>query len=616
MKAWVYDIESYPNFFCITFRNLETSEKVVFIIDHLHNQRLQIIDFVRGKWLIGYNNHGYDDYMLNYIIERDPSVGEIKVFSNRIINSDNPYIDPSLKIYKYSRLYKSIDLIRLLFAKMLRVGLKELQVTMKWKNVKEIPYFHENILSEQEKLEVIEYNDNDVLSTRELAIKTLPDIKLRHSIKQKFGLECYSKDGVRTGVDLFLKLYCQATGEDENVVKNLRSPREFINLGEIISDKVKFNSSKFKQLLEELKNTTISETRGSLDKQVLYGGVMHVFGTGGIHSKDPAGIIIPKPGYRYMDADVASLYPSILIQYGFKPEHLKDEFLTVYKFLRDDRVRAKRAGESLIADTYKLSLNGLYGNLISEHSWAYDPKAAMGITLNGQLFLSMLSEQLIDAGIQVDSLNTDGITALVKEDQMDTYWAITKNWQELTNLELEFKEYSKVIRRNVNSYYAIYKDDKEVNGKDAGKIKEKGDLGTGIVLGKGFDKPIVKIAVRDYFTKGIPIEQTIRNHKDIYDFTMFQKVGKQFEVEWWNKKQQRINRYYASKRGAYIYKVKGEGSKKKMSHMLKGVGVQIFNEYVEKSMEDYQIDYQYYIIEARKLINEIETNQLNMFENE
>lgn len=615
MKAWVYDIEVYPNFFCVTFRNLKTKEKIVFIIGYYKEEYKDdtesLRQFIRGKWLIGYNNHGYDDYVVNFILERKRTPEQIKEFSNKIIESENPYL--VFRNYKYNNLYKSIDLMRLLFSKMLRVSLKELEVTMKWKNVQEIPHHHLKILEDSEKEDVLDYNDNDTLATLELAIKSLDDIKLRYTIKQKFGLDCYSKDGVRTGVDLFLRLYCQKTGQDEEEVKNLRSPREYINLNEIISDKVSFNSKQFNKLLQQLKDTTITQTRGSLDLSVLYGGVLHVFGTGGIHSKDKAAIVKPLPGYRYMDADVASLYPSILIEYGFKPEHLSNEFIEVYKFLKDDRIRAKRAGEKLIADTYKLSLNGTYGNLINEYSWLYDPKAAMGITLNGQLFLSMLSERLTDAGIQVDSLNTDGITALVREDQMHLYWAITKEWQSLTNLELEFREYDKVIRQHVNSYYAIYKNDKSINEGDAGKVKEKGDLLTKVVLGKGFDKPIVKIAVREYFINGTPIEETIKNHKDIYDFTMFQKVGKQFEVEWWGKKQQHINRYYASKKGAYLYKVKGQGEKKSISHMLKGVGVQIFNVFEEKPLAEYNIDYQYYIIEARKLINEIETNQLTIF---
>ena len=72
-----------------------------------------------------------------------------------------------------------------------------------------------------------------------------------------------------------------------------------------------------------------------------------------------------------------------------------------------------------ISDTFKLSLNGTYGNLINEYSWLYDPKAAMKITMNGQLMLAMLSERLTDAGMRVDSVNTDGITAIVKKKDLN-----------------------------------------------------------------------------------------------------------------------------------------------------------------------------------------------------
>lgn len=617
MDAWVYDLENYPNFWCSTFRHAETKEKVVFIVDEEQDDRKELLEFVTNKYLIGYNNHNYDDPLLNYVTDLNANYNltQIKTFSNRLINlrDDEYYNDYEIKKYRWKKVYKSIDLLRLLFAKMHWVGLKELEVTMKWPNVQEIPYHHEKVLTHQEKIEVLDYNDNDTLATDAVLQRAIPDIKLRHAILKEFGFECYSRDGVNTGVNLLLKMYCDRTGEDMREVSKRRTTRESINLGEVISDKVYFNSKVFKNLLETIRNTTIKDTRGDFKFEALYGGVMHGYGTGGIHSRDRSGIIQPKPGYRFLDADVTSLYPSILIEYGFKPEHVSEVFFEIYKFLRDDRVRAKREGRKLIAETYKLALNGTYGNLMSDYSWLQDPKAAMGVTLNGQLFLTMLSEKFIDAGIQVDSLNTDGITCLVHESQMEKYWEITKEWQNHTNLGLEFREYEKVARLNVNAYYAKYKDI-TFNEGDAGKIKEKGDLATKIALGKGFDKPIVKKAVREYLMSGVPIEKTIKEHKDIYDFTMFQKVGHQFDIEWWGKKQQHINRYYACREGAYLYKVKGEGSNKKMHHMLKGVGVMLFNKYEEKPMADYKIDYQYYIIEARRLINEIETNQLVMFE--
>lgn len=612
MNVWVYDEETFPNFFCATFIALHSEEIKQFIIDETKNDSALLKQFVQDKWLIGYNNHDFDDIILNYILSSSQIVTahDIYKLAQLIINTENPWLNPFIKRLKRFSQYKSVDLIRLLFSKALRVGLKELQVTMNWPNVQELPYHHSTTLSNTQKLNVLEYNTNDSASTKKLALLSIDDLKLRHKIKTSFGLDCYSQDGVTTGVNLLLKLYCAATRQPSHLVKSLRTPRPIIRLGDIIADNVVFNSPKFGLLLEKLRNSEITDTRGSLDFSVLYGGVLHQFGTGGIHSKDPAGITAPGYHERYMDADVASLYPSILVEYGFKPAHLDTTFIRIYKFLKEDRLRAKRAGETLIADTYKLALNGAYGNLINEHSWLYDPQAAMSITLNGQLFLAMLSERLIDAGHKVDSLNTDGITCLVQKSLMDDYYSIAQGWMDLTRLELEFREYDKVIRRDVNTYFALYKNDREINGKDAGKVKEKGDWLTKPKLGKGYDKPIVNIALKEYFLNGTPIEETIKNHHNIFDFCMMQKVGKQFNVEWYGKRQQRINRYYASKQGAYLYKIKGEGSARSFNNLLKGVGVEIFNKHLEKNMSDYQIDYNYYIYESRKILNEIQPSQL------
>lgn len=45
-----------------------------------------------------------------------------------------------------------------------------------------------------------------------------------------------------------------------------------------------------------------------------------------------------------IDIDVASLYPSMLIQYKFYPKHLGPEFLEVYSQIRTERLEAKEMG--------------------------------------------------------------------------------------------------------------------------------------------------------------------------------------------------------------------------------------------------------------------------------
>lgn len=624
---WIYDIEIYPNYFCVTFLNLETDEKVIFEIDDEKgiNDTKALKNFLRNIWVIGYNNLTFDNIICNYIIKENPTVSEIYEFAQELIKRDFNELYEQIKKYKYNNDYQSVDLMRLLFSKALRVGLKELEVTMNYPNVQELPYKYDTYLTKEQKKEVLDYNLNDCLATKELCKICLPALELRKAIKDEFGLDCFSKDGVRTGVDLLFKLYCDKTEDDPKYVKELRTFRSSIKLGDIISDRVFFKSKQFSELLTTLKNTTIVGTKGVLDYKVLYGGVLHVFGTGGIHSKDNPGIVQPNEDEIYRDADVASLYPSIEILYGFKPRHLKPVFLDIYGGLKQDRIAAKRAGRMLISDTYKLALNGEYGNLINMYSWLYDPQAAMGITLNGQLFLSMLSEQMTDAGIKVDSINTDGITCIIPKSKIEEYDRICKEWQELTGLELEFADYKKVMRRDVNTYLAMYTN---------GKVKEKGDFLTKPVLGKGYDKPIIAIAIKEYFVNGTPVEQTIKNHQNIYDFCMMKKIDKKYK-SWWNgKEQQRINRYYVSNKGAYLYKQKTSDigtygkvtmanehggfdtvsyKKGTMENMLKGFAVQIFNKFEQKEMKDYHINYNYYISETKAILHEVESKQLDLF---
>lgn len=634
MRQIVYDVETFCNFFCVAFQDFKSDKKWFFQISEWQDDTEQIRNFIRSSSivLIGYNNLFFDNIVLNYILSRSRTAEEIYNVSQIIINGQKDKATDSLKksynnlmkSYKYNNDYKSIDLMRLKASKALRVSLKQMQVSMKWPRVQDLPKHHSELVSKEEIDIIRDYNFNDTGSTKELCKKLGDDIDLRIRIQKEFGLNCLSKDGVKTGVDLFAKLYEEEIGNKDFLQG--RTYRSNINLGECISDKVKFNSSQFNNLLDTLQNKIITKTKGALDYSVMYGGIKHVYGTGGIHSKDAPGIYVPKKGELFMDADVSSLYPSLLIVLRACPKHLDPNiFIPIYESKRDERVNIwkpkskKSVIARLMADTYKLMLNGTYGNLINEYSWLYDPKAAMTITLNGQLYLSMLSERLIDAGFRVDSLNTDGVTCFVPKDRSEEYYSICKEWELHTELELEFAQYHKVIRRDVNCYYAIYGDSNGdlllKNGKQI--IKEKGAFIREPLLGKGYDKPIIKEALYQYFIYGKSIEETIYKHDDIYDFCMMQKMGSNFKAVHNGKVLQKTNRYYAAKGQAagYLYKVDGP----KKSHVLKDSGVLIFNDFVDKKVEgdvplkNYNINYDYYIREARGIQKTIEPDQLCLF---
>jgi DNA polymerase elongation subunit (family B) len=94
--------------------------------------------------------------------------------------------------------------------------------------------------------------------------------------------------------------------------------------------------------------------------------------------------------------DVASLYPSLGITLNLYPEHLGEQFSKIYEDgIVKPRLEAKKNGDKVMADGFKLSANSVYGKSNSEYSFLYDPLYTLKTTLSGQLALCVLSEMLM-----------------------------------------------------------------------------------------------------------------------------------------------------------------------------------------------------------------------------
>ena len=50
-----------------------------------------------------------------------------------------------------------------------------------------------------------------------------------------------------------------------------------------------------------------------------------------------------------------------------------------------------------------------------------------------------------------------------------------------------------------------------------------------------------------------------------------------------------------------------------MEGVIAGRGIKLFNEFVEKPMEEYKIDYSYYINRAKDIVRALEPEQLSLF---
>lgn len=609
--AYVYDIEVFKNVFHCTLLNTETEELIKFECSVRKNEMEEMCKFFLQPdiCLVGYNNIHYDNPIINYCIEYFSNSKYtydkicMSVFNlSTIITKDKENID-KWKRWKYANNFYTLDLLTMLYSQALRVSLKEMQVTMMYKNVQEFNCNWQIPLATTEIDSMIDYNINDVMSTYELLKRCEKDIKLRLDIEDQYNIKCLSKDGVNIGMQILAEEYMRKTGISWNILKDLRSPADTINLNEIILPFIKYDTKILQNLLIEMKSLTVSPGRKSYEKKFLLGDRVISVGVGGIHTINESEIIIPNENEILVDLDVASLYPSMLLNFDFYPRHLGKEFKEVYADIRERRIKAKHAKDKVTDATLKLALNGLSGNLQNEFSWCYDPKAVMGIRINGQLLLLMLTEKLITLGITPIQLNTDGIFVKMPKSVYSEAMKICKEWENLTGLVLEEDRFKAFYQLAVNDYFGVFENN---------LIKEKGCFITSVIQGKGLTPKIIPKAVEKYFLEGIKPEEFIKQHTDIKDFLMSEKTGKQWTVEYNGQTQQRTNRFYASTDGCFLYKWKIDDGVKKYQNMLTASGVTLLNNF-DNLKENPKINYQYYITEANKIINQLKTKQLSLF---
>lgn len=335
---------------------------------------------------------------------------------------------------------------------------------------------------------------------------------------------------------------------------------------------------------------------------VVIDGFQYDFGTGGIHGCKK-GVTISGNGKRIYTLDVASYYPNLSIQNRIYPEHLNELFCDVYQDLYVERRSYHKS--SALNKALKLALNGTYGASGDEFSPMYDPKFMMSITINGQLSLCMLMENLIkEVGAEVIMCNTDGFEFVASDDPA-TKKKIDKlvvAWEKLTGLTMEGFLYDKMMAANVNSYIAVF---------HGGEVKRKGFYEyEKLDWHKNQSALVIKMAaVHELLGKG-DAEDFIRAHDKPYDFMLRTKVPRSSklvlvdEERGTEKVLQNICRYYPSVHGGKLVKIMPalEG-KELLGDRRLSIDAK-WNVTPCNDMRDFSwgINYDYYVEEAKKIV--------------
>lgn len=661
---FIFDLETFPNFFLAVFKSIKTNEYYYFEISDRRNEVYKLRQFLKYRCagLIGFNNLNFDYPLLHNVILRDDrniTVKDIYPEVEKIINNkyssiwENKIKVPQLdlfKIWHYDNKNKS-------------TSLKWLEFAMRLTNVEDLPYKPGSILTYEQMDHVILYCKNDIDATEKFYNKSLKHIQIRDFYTNHEGINLMNDSEIGMSKKIFGKYLCKEMNLSFQELKELRTFRTEVPIKDIIFDYIKFEDETNKKALELFKNSiwryNLDEEKSleSIKFSIPYKNVIRDYAEGGLHSFGKAGIYETNDDYILIDVDFASYYPHLSFRNKLHPEHIPEAiFNKIYEgFYTDRKLYSKKDPRNYVL---KIILNGSYGLSKDKYAYLYDPKWQLAICINGQLILTLLTEKIFKYCSEEPIIifeNTDGAMFRIKRTDLDNLNKACKETEEIVNIPLETQECKKIIIRDVNNYINVVSDN---------NIKFKGCFEIDRDYHKNHSKRIVSLALAEYYINNIKPEDLIPNylsknstgiikeynydtkeneyyiHHGIYDFCLGAKMKGSNELisrQWISniceeKNLSKMTRYYVSNNGVDLikrlppleknfltetdkYKIKTNQEQINIFDFIDDVKIDpinreenlesghkctVFNQYID---DDYDLNYNYYINECNKIIN-------------
>lgn len=356
--------------------------------------------------LFGFNNQGYDDYMIKGFLMHfnrfDTTKELIKYLyelSKKIISLQNDkdafFNDKDIELLRSYKLpYCTVDLQRVygLHSAGININkdtgertkfgksLKQTSINLKWHELLDFtlpPIDEEEAntywrkkhnyknLSLDELNQLIDndfdryvlpkyikpmlyYNKNDVFLCCEIVRQKPDEVKLRYSITAAFGVNVLCSARANIADKLTVKFYADMSGLRKDQFIKGRTERHRLSFNKIIFPHIKFKTKQLQDFLDDIKKVSIYRTnKAEFERTINFYGTTYTIAAGGIHSQDPPRVCESDDKYEYIHHDYTSYYPSIMISYGISPKHLnKTAFIKMLTFLKDTRVKCKHTKDS------------------------------------------------------------------------------------------------------------------------------------------------------------------------------------------------------------------------------------------------------------------------------
>jgi hypothetical protein len=638
-NEWVYDIETYPNVFTIAFEHVDMPIRLCFEISSYRNDTpdlFKFIQYLRENFsrLVGFNNVGFD-YPVVHLLMKMGGTDAATLYDKAmaIIGSQSNQDRWAHGVKPTDRYIPQIDLLLIHhFDNAARMtSLKALEFNMRSMTIEDLPFPVGTVLTPEQIVTLKEYNAHDVAQTKKFYHHTKGMIAFRDELSEKYHRDFTNHNDTKIGKDYFIMQLEAAGVACYTYGKAGRQPKQTLRHAICLSDAIlpwiQFERPEFARVLAWLREQTIVGTKDVLKVAqstisakgvekvkmmpltATIDGLDWVFGTGGIHASRDREVIEACDEMMILDLDVTSFYPNLAIKNGFYPEHLGSEFVTIYDALFKQRsTYPKKSSESQML---KLALNGVYGDSGNQYSIFYDPLFTIKITMNGQLLLCLLAEQLMKVqGLRVLQANTDGITVKLPRCNEPMLRQVCAWWEGTTKLSLEDVEYSKVNIRDVNNFVMV---------TTKGSVKRKGayEWQAGSLYDSGYNGwnqdasfLIVPKVAEKVLVYGSSIREEVENWPDIMDFMARVKVPRSGHLEWGQERVQNTTRYIVTKDGKKLTKwypplggVDKNGLPRdewRPKEAEAGWLVTVANRLT--GAEQFNIDFEYYIQEVEKLV--------------
>lgn len=524
--AIFYDTECYKNYWL-----LRMSDGRFWCIEDgakMSADEIESIDLaMRSDTMISFNGLHYDQPMIRAAL-LGYSTYDLKRLSDRIIVDGvkswelGPEFDWSILDH--------IDIKEVLpgsFSQKMYAGI------IHYESMQDLPYDPDIELTPEQKKHVFDYCGNDLGALEALYMECQTPIDLRSDISKDYSVDVRSKSDAQVA-ETVIRKECERI-KGERIYKMELTGNETFSY--IAPDFVNFSNSSLLDVVDQLEATIFKLDADSLKlelpdwlngKHIPVGGNTYTMGIGGLHSGESRVHYVSNDKMVITNHDVASYYPSLIINSRKWPEALAETFQEIYKRLYTNRLKAKARLKTIDKShpdykrtkveeaAGKIFLNGIFGKLGSPYSVLFAPAMLLQTTITGQLSLLMLIERLELSGIKVISANTDGIVTYSNVMDSRRMTEIIRSWEKDTNLVMESEEFSALYSRDVNNYVAVHDD----------SYKAKGDYAqASLMYKKQPNADICAVAVCEYLAKGAPIEETILSCRDIRQFLIVRKVN-------------------------------------------------------------------------------------------